>query len=122
VLLNALVSNFAISGAEIQVLDASGRMLATSQDSQQALIGRKNTSLLVSRALQGVRDNEQDIIDEDNARKKVIAKPVISNGKTVGAIYIVASMKELYQTMDGINRIFVSATLIALGLTAVLGV
>lgn len=121
--LSALVDNFsAISRAEIQVLDAGGKVLATSNPSQQSYIGRKNTSLLVSRALQGVRDNEEEIIDEDNTRNKVIAKPVISNGKTVGAIYIVASMKELYQTMEGINRIFVSATLIALGLTAILGV
>lgn len=121
--LSALVENFSvISRAEIQVLDAGGRLLATSKPSQQSYIGRKNTSLLVSRALQGVRDNEEEIIDEANTRNKVIAKPVISNGKTVGAIYIVASMKELYQTMEGINRIFVSATLIALGLTAILGV
>lgn len=121
--LGTLVSGFfSISGAEIQVLDAAGKVLATSKSSQQTYIGRKNTSLLVSRALQGVRDNEEEIIDEDNTRKKVIAKPVFSNGKIVGAIYIVASMSELYQTMEGINQIFVSATLIALGLTAVLGV
>jgi len=124
--LNDLVSNFSSSGAEIQVLDAGGKVLAISQNSQpaqQAFIGRKNTSLLVSRALQGVRDNEEDIIDEDNNRNKVIAKPIFSSsGKIIGAIYIVASMKELYRTMEGINQIFVSATLIALGLTAVLGV
>lgn len=121
--LSELVSNFfSTRDAEIQVLDASGRVLATSNPSSQSYIGRKNTSLLVSRALQGVRDNEEETIDEENNRNKVIAKPVINNGKIVGAIYIVASMKELYQTMEEINRIFVSATLIALGLTALLGV
>ena len=121
--LSDLVSSIvSISGAEIQVLDAGGKILATSNSTQQSYIGRKNTSLLVSRALQGVRDNEEEIIDEDNTRNKVIAKPVFSNGKVVGAIYIVASMKELYQTMEGINRNFVTATLIALGLTALLGV
>jgi two-component system sensor histidine kinase VicK len=121
-MLSALVDNFSLNGAEIQVLDAGGKVLATSKTSPQSFIGRKNTSLLVSRALQGVRDNEEEIIDEANTRNKVIAKPVISNGKIVGAIYIVASMKDLYQTMERINRTFVSATLIALGLTAILGV
>jgi two-component system, OmpR family, sensor histidine kinase VicK len=121
--LNDVVGNFfTISGAEVQVLDAGGKVLATSKQSQQPLIGRKNTSLLVSRALQGVRDNEEEIIDEDNIRSKVIAKPIINNGKIVGAIYIVASMKDLYDTIERVNQIFVSATLIALGLTAVLGV
>ncbi|WP_256759604.1 cell wall metabolism sensor histidine kinase WalK [Cohnella sp. WQ 127256] len=111
-----------INGAQIQVLDAGGKVLATSNQLQQTNIGSKNTSLLVSRALQGVRDNEEEFIDEDNTRNKVIAKPIFSNGKIVGAIYIVASMKDLYQTMEGINRIFASATLIALGLTAILGI
>ena len=40
----------------------------------------------------------------------------------VGAIYIVASMNDRICDDEGINRIFVSATLIALGLTAILGV
>ncbi|WP_372630904.1 cell wall metabolism sensor histidine kinase WalK [Cohnella sp.] len=120
--LSDLVSNFFTnSGAEVQVLDAGGKVLATSNNTQ-SYIGRKNTSLLVSRALQGVRDNEEEIIDENNVRNKVIAKPIFSGDKIVGAVYIVASMNDLYQTMENINRIFVSATLIALGLTAVLGV
>ncbi len=121
--LSSLLGNFfTISGAEVQVLDSSGKVLATSKQQQPSVVGRKNTSLLVSRALQGVRDNEEEIIDEDNARNKVIAKPVISDNKIIGAVYIVAPMKEVYETMEGINRIFVSGTLIALGLTAVLGV
>ncbi len=121
--LNALAGSLSsISGAEIQVLDAGGRVLTTSQPSQSSIIGRKNTSLLVSRALQRIPDNEEEIIDEDNIRKKNIAKPVISNGKVVGVVYISASMNELYDTVGRINRIFVSAILIALGLTAVLGV
>ncbi|MFB9279321.1 ATP-binding protein [Cohnella cellulosilytica] len=122
VTLSNLVSNFfTSSGAEVQVLDAGGKVLATSNNNQ-SYIGRKNTSLLVSRALQGVRNNEEEIIDENSVRNKVIAKPIFSGDKIVGAVYIVASMNELYQTMENINRIFVSATLIALGLTAVLGV
>ncbi|MDB4866311.1 MAG: walK [Cohnella sp.] len=123
--LNALAGSLSsISGAEIQLLDAGGKVLTTSKPSQQSIVGRKNTSLLVSRALQGIRENEEEIIDYDNIRKKVIVKPVLSteNGKTVGAVYITASMKDLYQTVERINRIFMSAILIALGLTALLGV
>lgn len=121
--LNALAGSLSsISGAEIQVLDAGGRVLTTSQASQSEIIGRKNTSLLVSRALQRIPDNEEEIIDDDNIRKKVIAKPVISANKVVGVVYITASMQDLYQTVERINRIFVTAMLIALGLTALLGV
>ncbi|WP_339158081.1 cell wall metabolism sensor histidine kinase WalK [Paenibacillus sp. FSL W8-0186] len=121
--LSVLVNNlFNINGAEIQVLDASGRVLTTSKPSHADYVGTKNTQTVVSRALQGIRDNEEYMIDEDNVRKKVVAKPVVRDGKTVGAIYIAASMTELYDTMERINSIFISGLLLALALTAVLGV
>ncbi|MBW7459684.1 cell wall metabolism sensor histidine kinase WalK, partial [Paenibacillus sepulcri] len=121
--LNMLVrSLFSINEAEIQVLDATGKVLATSLQAHQSYIGKKNTSLTVSRALQGIRDNEEDVIDEDRVRKKIIAKPVMNGEKIVGAVYLVASMKDLYQTVDRINRIFMSGMIFALGLTGVLGV
>ncbi|RAP74245.1 cell wall metabolism sensor histidine kinase WalK [Paenibacillus montanisoli] len=121
--LRVLVSSlFSISEAEIQILDASGKVLATSMQSHQSYIGKKNTSLPVSRALQGIRDNEEEIIDEDGLRKKIIAKPIVYSEKIVGAVYLVASMKELYATVDRINRIFMSGMLLALGLTGVLGI
>lgn len=40
----------------------------------------------------------------------------------VGAIYIAADMKDLYATMSRINSVFISGLLLALTLTAVLGV
>ncbi|QYR21735.1 cell wall metabolism sensor histidine kinase WalK [Paenibacillus sp. sptzw28] len=121
--LNMLVrSLFSINEAEIQVLDATGKVLATSLQAHQSYVGKKNTSLAVSRALQGIRDNEDEVIDEDHVRKKIIAKPVVYGDKIVGAVYLVASMKDLYETVDRINRIFMSGMLIALGLTGVLGI
>lgn len=121
--LRVLVNNlFSINGAEIQVLDASGKVLTTSKPSHADYVGTKNTQTVVNRALQGIRDNEEYIIDDDNIRKKVVAKPVMSEGKIVGAIYIAASMSDLYDTMERINNIFISGILLALGLTAVVGV
>jgi two-component system sensor histidine kinase VicK len=123
---NLVSSLFNISQAEIQVLDASGRVIATSETDRRDIIGRKNTTLAVSRALQGIRDNEEEIIDTDNIRKKVIARPAFDTSRgqsrVVGVVYVVASMEDLYATMRGINRIFVTGMLIALGLTGVLGV
>lgn len=120
--LNLVVRNlFSISGAEVQVLDSNGKVVATSLGNQ-SYVGKKNTSLAVSRALQNIRDNEEEIIDEDNIRKKMIAQPVTFNDKVVGAVYVVASMNDLYETVNRVNQIFISGTIIALGLTGVLGV
>ncbi|MDQ0061565.1 cell wall metabolism sensor histidine kinase WalK [Paenibacillus harenae] len=121
--LSLVVRNlFSISGAEVQVLDSNGKIVATSQQMHQSDIGKKNNELAVSRALQNIRDNEEEIIDEDNMHKKMIAQPVVLNERVVGAVYIVASMNDLYDTVNRVNQIFFSGTLIALGLTGVLGV
>lgn len=120
--LRGMVNNLYINGAEIQVLDASGKIITTSVPSQNDYVGQRNMQTVVSRALQGISDNEEYIIGDDNVRKKVVAKPVVSGGKIVGAIYIAADMKDLYATMSRINSVFLSGLLLALALTAVLGV
>lgn len=117
--LSNLIQQLLSIDGEIQVLDASGKVLTTSLQDHKGYIGRKNTSTVVSRALQRIPDNEDEMIDENHVRKKIIANPVVSsNGKVLGVVYIVASMKELYSTIERINNIFISGTLIALGLTA----
>ena len=121
--LNDFVNNlFALSNMEIQVIDANGIVLTTSMTGHQDVVGKKNTQKEVSLALQGIRDNERMFTDIDGIRKMVIAKPVGSGAKVLGAIYIVASMEDLYETMGRINRILISGTFIALALTALLGV
>jgi two-component system sensor histidine kinase VicK len=96
-------------------------VLSTSLASHQSLVGQKNTQTEVALALQGIKDNQRMFTDTDGIRKMVLAKPVI-NGKVIGAVYIVASMENLYGTINRINQILISGTLIALGLTAVLGI
>ncbi|NOU94733.1 cell wall metabolism sensor histidine kinase WalK [Paenibacillus sp. LMG 31456] len=121
--LNDVVNNlFAISNAEIQVIDANGLVLSTSMVGHQAIVGQKNTQTEVNRALQGIKDNQRMFTDFDGIRKMIIAKPIGSGVKVNGAVYIIASMEELYNTMNRINQFLLTGTLFALGLTVVLGV
>lgn len=120
--LNEVMNLFALSNSEVQIIDANGYVLTTSQPNNKALVGQKNTQIEVIHALQGIKDNKRMFTDTDNIRKMVLAKPVTSGGKVVGAVYVVASMQNMYNTMDRINSILISGTLMALGLTALLGV
>jgi two-component system sensor histidine kinase VicK len=113
---------FSISNAEIQIINANGIVISTSVPSHQAIVGQKNPQIEVTRALQGIKDNERLFKDTDGYRKMVIAKPIGSGVHIYGAVYLIASMEELYNTMSSIFRILITGTLIALGLTAVLGV
>lgn len=122
--LNQFVADwFKRSNADIQILDADGVVLSAYPNSP-SIIDRKNTQPVVSRALQNMKDNENEqiITDVDGKRKKVLARPVVTNGKVVGAVYIVKSMEEMYSTVARINGIFLTGTIIALALTALLGV
>lgn len=121
--LNGIVNSlFDISAAEIQIIDANGIVLSTSLQSNAARVGQKNLQAEVISALQGIKDNESDLIDENGERKKIVAQPVGNGSKVIGVVYIVASMEPLYKTMNGINKIFLTGTIIALVLTIGLGV
>jgi two-component system sensor histidine kinase VicK len=97
-------------------------VLSTSLQSHQSIIGQKNTGTEVSRALQGIRLNETTMIDTAGIRNKVLAMPVHDGNKVIGAVYMIASMEDLYDTINRINRILFSGTIIALALTALLGI
>lgn len=103
--LDTVVKNLnTISNAEIQIIDASGKILTTTSLREQSNVGKKNTETEVSRALQGVRYIDESKMDEAGHRYKVMAMPVGSGGKVIGAVYMVASMEDMYATLNRINR------------------
>jgi two-component system sensor histidine kinase VicK len=117
--LNDVVKSFNyISSAEIQIIDADGFIISTS--SNDSNVEKKTTQAEIIRALQGIRANE-NVID-DRVRKRSIVMPVWDDNKVIGAVYVVASMEDLFTTINRINQIFIAGTLIALALTAMLGI
>jgi len=112
---------FASADLEIQVIDANG-IIVSASGQPEGLVGQKNTQTEVSRALQGISGNERTMIDADGKRKRAVAMPVRSDGKIIGAVYVVASMEGLFETMNRIKQFLFTGTVIALGLTAVLGI
>ncbi|MCZ8524063.1 MULTISPECIES: cell wall metabolism sensor histidine kinase WalK [Paenibacillus] len=121
--LNKFVNSlFTISKGEIQVISETGEVLTTSLASNQGVIGSKNTQTEVTRALQGIKDNQRMFTDLDGKRKMIIAKPIGSGVKVLGAVYLISSMDDVYNTLNRINQFLFSGTLIALALTALLGV
>ncbi|QGQ99840.1 cell wall metabolism sensor histidine kinase WalK [Paenibacillus psychroresistens] len=113
-----------VINADIQVIDANGIVLASSQSNAENIVGQKNTLPIVSRALQNITESDNDgiLIDVDGKRKKFIARPIGSGGKVIGVVYIVASMEDTFTTIQRIKQIFWSGTIIALAMTALLGV
>ncbi len=121
--LDSMVKNLnTISRAEIQIIDSGGRILSTTSVKNQSIVGKRNTEIEVSRALQGIQYDSDTVVDELGARYKIIAMPVTGQEKVLGAVYMVASMEDMYESINDINQILFSGTIIALALTALLGI
>jgi two-component system sensor histidine kinase VicK len=112
---------FSAPNVDVQVLDKNGVVLGTSVD-KQTIIGQKNTQIEVKRALSGTRDETIRINPKNGHRMKILSLPIKIDEEVVGAIYLMASMEEMYQTINDINSILATGTIIALALTAGLGV
>ncbi|QOY37356.1 cell wall metabolism sensor histidine kinase WalK [Anaerobacillus isosaccharinicus] len=113
---------FSIDNAEVQVIDKNKVVLSVSNFQKRHVIGQRTTEVRVKRALLGTED--EDILRDQNTghRMRVLAVPVKSDNETIGAIYIEASMEEIYEQMRQINQILMTGTIIALVITAALGV
>ncbi|GAB7388523.1 cell wall metabolism sensor histidine kinase WalK [Bacillaceae bacterium] len=117
-----LVENlFALNGTEVQVVDQNGIVISATENGE-GVVGQKNVKTEVNLALNGTRGETVRVDPQSGQRLKILVVPITKGNKVLGAVYLEASMEEMYQTIAQINRIFASATLLALLLTAGLGV
>ncbi|WP_028400745.1 cell wall metabolism sensor histidine kinase WalK [Ectobacillus panaciterrae] len=124
-LLKSFISTPKDDVQEVQFIDENSRVVATSDPYNQGIVGKKINDLRVKQAL--VSGNAPDNLKIERARdsgKRMQIKvvPIVVEGKTKGVIYITASIEEVYVQMKEINQIFATGTVIALIVTAVLGI
>jgi len=109
---------------EIRVVDQDARVIGTS-DFNQDIIGKRTTENMITRTLT-VKSSYEDIhIDsETNHRMYVVSNPIITDfkGEVIGAVYVIASMEEVFSLMRTINTIFATGTGMSLLITAGLGI
>ena len=106
----------------VQVVDPDGIVLSTSSTKNRNVIGQKNVR--VTHALQSLTTDKQFRVDPATGyRMKLLIRPIKDDsGQVVGTIYIEASMEEMYATIRRISKNLIRITLVALGLTAFLGI
>ncbi|MDP5276052.1 cell wall metabolism sensor histidine kinase WalK [Chengkuizengella axinellae] len=120
--LHTIVKNIStLNGSEIQIINDEGIVMSSSN--QPNIIGQKITQSEVIQSINGIQVPLWDVTDSSNIQKKAIAKPVKNDdNKVIGAIYIKASTKELFETINNIKQIFIAGTIIALVLTVMLSI
>lgn len=106
---------------EVRFIDENSRVVATSDQANSGIEGKKTTEPLVKRTLiSGAEDERVEVDPTTGKRMYVKAVPVKVDSKTKGVVYSIASMEDVYTQMKDINQIFATGTVIALMVTAVL--
>jgi len=117
-----LVQNlFTLREADVQVIDATGTVLVTTEENR-GLLGQKNTRPEINVALMGTRSESIQYDPESKKRVKVLAVPIKKDGTVLGALFLVASIEEMYRTIRQIIDILATGTALSLLLTVGLGI
>ncbi|WP_409303517.1 cell wall metabolism sensor histidine kinase WalK [Peribacillus sp. SCS-155] len=109
---------------EVRVIDyISRRVIGTSNPDNLDMVGKKTTDLLVKRTLVSKQEDEDILRDRKNGERLwVLSTPILDKqDKIIGAVYTIADIENVYKRVKDINEIFITGTIIALGITAILG-
>ncbi len=120
--LSSLLQEFPYSDIDtMMVVNIDQQIIAANNED---LVGKKTTRPVVSQALLGINTNDIFQNQEGDKRTYVVAKPVRSgqNGQLLGALLIEASIEDIYELSRTLNEILANATIIALAITALLGI
>jgi len=109
--------------SRLQVVDRQFRIVGT--NTQTTDIGKLVTgeSRVRSVILSGAPVRSIERTAASGERHLIRIVPVNNNeGEVVGAVYLEASMEEVYEQLSNINQIFLNGTLIAIAISALVGI
>ncbi|WP_018663440.1 cell wall metabolism sensor histidine kinase WalK [Heyndrickxia acidiproducens] len=109
--------------SEIRLIDGrSGVIMGTSSNNQE-IVGQKTTEDIIKRAIAVNQREDKIYMDKQTGERMwVLASPIKSNGEVIGFIYLVAKIEKVYRQVQAINQIFMTGTVIAMMITALLGI
>ena len=106
--------------SEIRVVDAKGIVRGTSNASNQDVVGQRTTDEAVKNTLLNNRSHTENIYDNSSHNRyyvNVIPLVGAATNNVVGAVYLRANLESVYDSVNGISLIYLSAALV----TVVLG-
>ncbi|SHF97295.1 cell wall metabolism sensor histidine kinase WalK [Ornithinibacillus halophilus] len=106
------------------VVDSQSRVLATNDHNMDDNVGKKTTLDTVQRALLTGTEQPDTLYDlENGTRIYVNAVPLLNeNNNPVGVIYFESSLEEVYNQLENINDIFLRGSILAIVISAILGI
>lgn len=107
---------------EIRVVDKNLRVIGSSDESNQNVVGQRSTDVNFTRTFNTGERYEKLAIDPNHGRTWVLYVPLEVNEEIVAVIYLEGNIERIYEQIKVINNVLISGTFIALGITAILAV
>ncbi|MFY3792545.1 cell wall metabolism sensor histidine kinase WalK [Ureibacillus sp. MALMAid1270] len=126
--LSVIIREFATGDInEIRVIDDRNRVLATSDISNQSIVGQRGNHEIVNQSITAQTAIDKIVFDaETQKRVWILATPIFEsvapNGEILGTIYIESNIENVFDQVNDINRIFAVGTAISLVITIILGI
>ncbi|WP_042220902.1 cell wall metabolism sensor histidine kinase WalK [Oceanobacillus manasiensis] len=111
-------------GMELQIIDNQSRIIATNDYQSQSDVGKKISNELVQGVLQG-GETEKKVVQYNREQIYVIVQPLYKEGEddvTVGVLYAEANIQMVYEQLDNINQIFLKGSILAIAVSAFIGI
>ncbi len=121
IILNDLIEKvIEANNIEVIVLNENGFVMGANEANNNYLNSKINNQVVYD-ALKGVEQEDNYIERETNKRYKYLAIPIKEGERILGAIFIKASLDEVYDLIKKVTQILTTGTIFALLSTAVLG-
>ncbi|MBO8155658.1 MAG: cell wall metabolism sensor histidine kinase WalK [Bacillaceae bacterium] len=111
--------------SEIQVINNNRKVIATTNQFDQNIVGKRTTNSNVKfTLLLGAKDREILVNPRTGHRTLVMTYPLYSDqaDEIAGVIYLEANLESVYEQLEDINRIFVNGTVLAISISALIGI
>ncbi|WP_042147728.1 cell wall metabolism sensor histidine kinase WalK [Paucisalibacillus sp. EB02] len=105
------------------VVNNQSRVEAVNNYDEQYRVGKKTTLDNVQKVLISGNEQFDQVIDQDNNHVWIQATPVVDDEENVvGVIYVEALYQHIYDQLKEINQLFLNGSLIAIIVSAILGI
>ncbi|WP_050613499.1 cell wall metabolism sensor histidine kinase WalK [Bacillus testis] len=110
--------------SEVRILDTNNKIMATSDVDNKGIIDKRIKEPMTKMEIE---DSKVFLDPKTKDRVWVLSTPILSDpdnktGRKLGTIYLEAKIENVFVQLREINNIFATGTVIALGVTAVLGI
>ncbi|HLS35323.1 MAG TPA: cell wall metabolism sensor histidine kinase WalK [Bacillota bacterium] len=110
--------------SSLQVLNNQSRVIGTNDYFNRDIIGKRTTNNIIQETLRhGTSSAHNSVQQQTEERFYVKSEPIHDEeGDVVGAIYVESSLEGVYSQLGNINRIFLRGSILAITISAILGI